>query len=264
MTKAKALCEKLDLPLHIHLHETEAEVNESAAGNRESMSCHMSDEKSRPMANMKRLGLVDNRLIGVHMNHLNDEEIAQCNDVGASVVHCPSSGCKLASGFCRVGSLTKAGVNVAIGTDGASSNNTLDMMAEMKVAALLAKGVSKDAQAVPAATALRMATLNGAKALHLDGVTGSLKPGKDADMVAISFSSPGVWPAPTSATPKFGFDPVTHIVYSSTRDQVTDVWVRGKRLLRGRELQTLKLQDLKESSEKWGQKITEALQEMRK
>merc|ERR1712232_1542815 len=116
--------------------------------------------------------------------------------------------------------------------------------------------------AVPANAALRMATLNGARAMGLESVTGSLTPGKDADMVAVSFSVPAVWPAPTSAEPRLGFDPVSHIVYSSTRDQVTDVWVKGKRLLRDRKLQTLSIQELQKSAEKWGQRITEALKEM--
>jgi 5-methylthioadenosine/S-adenosylhomocysteine deaminase len=263
MSKAKVLVDELKVPLHIHLHETEAEVVESKAGNRESQSCHLSDQKSTPIANMRRLGLVNEHLVAVHMNHLCDEEIDWLAQSKATVVHCPCSGCKLASGFCRVHDLNKAGVNVALGTDGASSNNTLDMMAEMKLAAILAKGVSKDAKAVPASTALRMATLHGAKALGLDEVTGSLKAGKDADMVAVTFSSPAVWPAPTVSDPKLGFDPVTHLVYSSSRDQVTDVWVRGRRLLKSRELQTLSIPDLQKSAEARGKMITEALKDMR-
>merc|ERR1719161_849254 len=142
---------------------------------------------------MRRLGLVNERLVAVHVTQLTDEEISWLAEAKSSVVHCPTSNLKLASGFCRVHDLDKAGVNVALGTDGASSNNALDVMAEMKLAAILAKGVSKDAKAVPASTALRMATLHGAKALGLDEVTGSLKAGKDADMVAVTFSSPAVW-----------------------------------------------------------------------
>eukprot|EP00420_Gonyaulax_spinifera_P006828 CAMPEP_0197930704 /NCGR_PEP_ID=MMETSP1439-20131203/105912_1 /TAXON_ID=66791 /ORGANISM="Gonyaulax spinifera, Strain CCMP409" /LENGTH=428 /DNA_ID=CAMNT_0043553409 /DNA_START=73 /DNA_END=1355 /DNA_ORIENTATION=+ len=220
------LSEKLNVPLHIHLHETEQEVVDSAAGERSSM-CHLSYEKCRPLENFKRLGLMTERLLAVHMNWLTPEEVAMCAECGASIVHCPCSGLKLASGFCPVAKLQEAGVNVALGTDGASSNNTLDMMAEMKTATILAKAVAKDAKVVPAARALRMATLNGAKALGLSAVTGSLTVGKDADMIAVDFSGPETWPAPSSACPAHGFDPVTHIVYSSTRDQVTDVWVRG-------------------------------------
>jgi len=126
------------------------------------------------------------------------------------------------------------------------------------------QGASSDAKAVPATAALRMATLNGAKALGLEEVTGSLKPGKAADMVAVSFKSPAVWPAPTSGQASLGFDPVTHIVYSSTREQVTDVWVQGKRLLRERELQTISVDELRKAADKWGTQITETLKDMRK
>mmetsp|Transcript_20581 Transcript_20581/g.57417 ORF Transcript_20581/g.57417 Transcript_20581/m.57417 type:complete len:629 (-) Transcript_20581:96-1982(-) len=263
ITKGGILCEKMGVPLHIHLHETSDECEASKMGNKESTSCHMSAETCTPLANLKRLGLVNQRLIAVHMNWLTDEEITWCAEAHANVVHCPSSNLKLASGFCRVADLLKAGVNVAIGTDGASSNNTLDVMAEMKLAAILAKGVSKDAASVPAQTALRMATLNGAKALGLDGKTGSLVVGKDADMIAVDFSGPATWPEPTSASANAGFDPVTHIVYSSTRDQVTDVWVRGKQLMRRRKVMTLDAREVKKAADKWGVEITKAIVEMR-
>merc|ERR1712232_260078 len=121
---------------------------------------------------------------------------------GSSVVHCPASNLKLASGFCRVNALTQAGVNVALGTDGASSNNSLDMMSEMRLAALLAKGVAKDATALPAMAALRMATLNGAKALGLDHITGSIQVGKDADLISVDFSNPATWPMPSTSGSK--------------------------------------------------------------
>lgn len=196
MKKGRDLSEKLGVPLRIHLHETAEEVEASNVGNKESKSCHMSDEKCSPLANMKRLGLVNERLVAVHMTALTDEEITWVGSAGASVVHCPVSNMKLARGFCPVNNLIKAGVNVAIGTDGASSNNSLDMMAEMKLAAVLARAVAKDARAVPAMTALRMATLNGARALGLGAKTGSLVKGKDADMIAVDFSGPATWPAP--------------------------------------------------------------------
>mmetsp|Transcript_93291 Transcript_93291/g.201816 ORF Transcript_93291/g.201816 Transcript_93291/m.201816 type:complete len:564 (-) Transcript_93291:34-1725(-) len=264
LEKGKALSEKHDTPLHMHIHETEDEPKDSAKGDRESKSCHLSDQKLTPLANMKRLGMLNKRLMAVHMNWLTDEEIRWCGEEGVNVIHCPSSNLKLASGFCRVDDLQKAGVNVALGTDGASSNNTLDVMAEMKLASLVAKAVAKDAKAVPANLALRMATLNGAKALGLDKVTGSLVVGKEADMIAVDFGQPPSWPAPTSADPSLGFDPVTHIVYSSTRDQVTDVWVKGKRLLRNRRVTTLKVGEVRKAAQKWGAEITKAVGEMRK
>jgi len=264
LRKGGQLSERLGVPLHIHLHETEEECSASRAGDRDSKSCHLSDQQTTPLANLKRLGLLNDRLIAVHMNWLTDEEVGWCGAAGATVVHCPCSNLKLASGFCRVADLLAAGVNVAIGTDGASSNNTLDMMAEMKTAAILAKAVAKDAGVVPASTALRMATLNGAKALGLASVTGSLAVGKDADMIAVSFSGPATWPRPNAAPGTPGFDPVTHIVYSSTRDQVTDVWVQGRRLMQDRKVLTLSADGICESAQKWGSKIQAALQELRK
>eukprot|EP00932_Pfiesteria_piscicida_P004230 SRR837773.14130.p1 GENE.SRR837773.14130~~SRR837773.14130.p1 ORF type:complete len:565 (-),score=107.20 SRR837773.14130:4-1698(-) len=261
--KGKTLSDKLQVPLHIHLHETSEEVEASIAGKRESPSCHMSDSKCSPVENLKRLGVLNDRLIAVHMNWLTDQEVKWCSENKVNVVHCPASNLKLASGFCRVADLLAAGVNVAIGTDGASSNNTLDMMAEMKLAAILGKGVAKDAAAVPALTAIRMATLNGAKALGLDRKIGSLTVGKEADMIAVDFSSPSAWPAPTSATPEAGFDPVTHIVYSSTRDHVTDVWVRGRRLMRERKVCTLKQAEVQKAAAKWGDSITKVIAELR-
>jgi len=262
LSKGGALSERLDVPLHIHLHETEEECSASLKGDKTSKSCHISDQLCTPLSNLKRLGLLNERLLAVHMNWLTDEEVAWCGEAGVSVVHCPCSNLKLASGFCRVADLIQAGANVAIGTDGASSNNTLDMMAEMKTAALLAKGVAKDARVVPASCALRMATLNGAKALGLASVTGSLAVGKDADMIAVSFAGPATWPQP-SAEKSPGFDPVTHIVYSSTRDQVTDVWVRGNRLMQGRKVLTLSADDIYKSVSKWGSSISDALKELK-
>lgn len=263
ITKGNNLSKELGVPLHIHLQETSEECEASSAGNRSNPSCHMSDEKCRPFANLQRLGAVTDRLLAVHMNWLNDEEVAACGASGVSVVHCPCSGMKLASGFCRVNDLLKAGVNVALGTDGASSNNSLDMMAEMKTAALLAKAVAKDARAAPAETALRMATLNGAKALGLGDVTGSLKVGKFADMIAIDFSVPAAWPAPVVAGGDVpGFDPITHIVYSSSRDQVSDVWVHGRRLMKSRKVLSVDVQEVQKSSEKWASRIQEILSEI--
>eukprot|EP00747_Dinoflagellata_sp_TGD_P164294 gnl/TRDRNA2_/TRDRNA2_184045_c0_seq1.p1 gnl/TRDRNA2_/TRDRNA2_184045_c0~~gnl/TRDRNA2_/TRDRNA2_184045_c0_seq1.p1 ORF type:complete len:488 (-),score=82.34 gnl/TRDRNA2_/TRDRNA2_184045_c0_seq1:95-1558(-) len=259
--KVKALSEKLSAPVHIHLHETVAEVRDSEAGIRTSSDCHQSDEKCRPFKNLSRLGLANERLIAVHMVHLSDEEIELAKTSKTNIVHCPSSNLKLASGFCRVGTLLAEGVNVAIGTDGASSNNTLDMMQEMRLAAILAKAESKDARVAPAMTALRMATLNGARALGLSDRTGSLVVGKDADMISVSFAQPATWPAPNTANIKTGFDAVTHIVYSSCRDQVQDMWVRGRRLMENREVKTMSMDDVRAKAEDWGSRIAAHLNE---
>ncbi|PPC89586.1 MAG: N-ethylammeline chlorohydrolase, partial [Methylobacter sp.] len=159
----------------------------------------------------------------------------------------PESNLKLASGFCPVAQCLDAGINVALGTDGAASNNDLDMLSEMRTAALLGKAVAENASAIPAATALRMATLNGAKALGIDDTTGSLKAGKFADVIAIDLDFPETQPV---------YCPTSQIVYAASRQQVTDVWVAGKRLLKQRNLTTLDLSALKSRVNEWRQRLT--------
>ena len=217
--RLRTLNDELNLPLHTHVHETAHEVAEAVRAT-----------GKRPLARLAELGLLQPNLVAVHMTQLEQAEIARLAECGAHVVHCPESNLKLASGFCPVHELLRAGVNVALGTDGAASNNDLDMLGEMRTAALLAKGVAGDATAVPAHTALRMATLNGARAFGLDDRIGSIEPGKSADLAAIDLSA-----VPTQPV----YDPVSHLVYAAGRDQVTDVWVHGRRLLSGRALTTL-------------------------
>ena len=207
---------ELDLPLHIHLHETEEEITRSLA-----------EHGVRPLERLRRLGLLGPGLIAVHGVHLAPEEIELLARHGSSVVHCPSSNLKLASGFAPIAQLLAAGVNVAFGTDGAASNNRLDLMQEMRQAALLAKAVARDAEAMPAHLALRCATLGGAIALGLDRRIGSIVPGKLADLVALRLHGPELTPC---------FDPVSHLVYAAGREHVTDVWVAGKQHLQAREL----------------------------
>ena len=167
----------------------------------------------------------------------------------AHVVHCPESNLKLASGFCPAARLLDAGVNVALGTDGAASNNDLDMMGEIQTAALLGKGVAGSPSALPAYTALRMATLNGARALGLDDETGSLEPGKSADMVALDLRDPDTQPV---------YHPVSQIVYAAGRDQVRQVWVAGRQLIRDGEPTTLEPAAILEEARKWGARIAAA------
>jgi 5-methylthioadenosine/S-adenosylhomocysteine deaminase len=217
------------------VHETAHEVDEAVA-----------KTGQRPLARLDALELLGPTLMAVHMTQLKEDEITRLAEAGASVVHCPESNLKLASGFCPVQALIKAGVNVAIGTDGAASNNDLDLLDEMRIAALLAKAVSGDATAVPAHTALRMATLNGAKALGLDEQIGSLKPGKAADITAIDLSALSSQPV---------YDPVSQIVYSVGREQVTDVWVAGRRLLANRTLTTLDEAAILRRAQVWRDKI---------
>src|SRR5918993_2334082 len=172
--RIRMLADQLDLPVHCHVHETAHEVAES-----------QQQHGQRPLARLDRLGLVNDRLVAVHMTQLTDAEIALCAARGVSVVHCPESNLKLASGFCRAADLHRAGVNLAIGTDGCASNNDLDMFGETRTAALLAKAVAEDASAFDAATALHAATLGGARALGFEALVGSIEPGKQADLVCV-------------------------------------------------------------------------------
>lgn len=235
LERVKVLAEELDLSIQMHVQETEDEVTQSLAHHNE-----------RPLQRLEKLDLLSPRLQAVHMTQLTDHEIARLRETGVHVMHCPESNLKLASGFCPVHKLNTAGVNVALGTDGAASNNDLDMIGEMRTAALLAKAVAKDASAVPAATALRMATLNGAKAMGWDEEIGSLVPGKAADMTAIHFGDLESQPI---------FNPLSHLVYCASRHHVTDVWVAGKHLLRRRQLVNLDEEAIRAKSGEWRRKI---------
>jgi 5-methylthioadenosine/S-adenosylhomocysteine deaminase len=216
LQRVAVLAEELDLPVHIHVHETAHEIEESVARH-----------GVRPLDRLEALGLLSERLIAVHAVHLSDAEIARLARAGASVAHCPVSNLKLASGIARVPALLAAGVNVALGTDGAASNNRLDMLDEARFAALLAKASAGDASVLPAAAALECATINGARALGLERRIGSVEPGKEADLVAVELASPEVAPL---------FDPVSHLLYASGREHVTDVWVAGRRVVQTRQL----------------------------
>lgn len=202
---------ELELPVHIHLHETRDELTQGVAR-----------DGHRPLGRLQDLGLVGPNLLGVHAVHLDASEIDVLARHACHVAHCPSSNLKLASGMAPVAKLLAAGVNVGIGTDGAASNNRLDMFTEMRQAALLGKAVADDPTALPAAQVLRMATLGGARALGLDATIGSLAPGKAADIVAVDFDRPELTPC---------YDPVSHLVYAASRQDVTHVWVAGELLV---------------------------------
>ncbi len=230
------LADELDVPIHMHVHETAHEIEEA-----------LKQIGKRPLQRLDELGLLNPRLLAVHMTQLTEAEIKLAEGNGIHVLHCPESNLKLASGFCQVAELLQAGINVAIGTDGAASNNDLDMLGEMRTAALLAKGVSGDATALPARTVLRMATINGARALGLDQQIGSITPGKAADLAAIDLSQLNSQPV---------FDPVSQIVYSAGREQVTDVWVAGHRLLHQRTLTTLDENTVLAQAAQWHDRIS--------
>ncbi|MDF1760754.1 MAG: TRZ/ATZ family hydrolase [Coxiellaceae bacterium] len=211
LSKAKAISKQYNTVMHIHLHETQTEVDMS-------IEAH----QKRPIQRLDDLDLVDEQLVAVHMTALNDEEIDLMATNNVSVVHCPESNMKLASGFAPVQKLLDKGVNVALGTDGAASNNDLDMFGEMRTAAFIAKGHSGDSTALPAATVLKMATINGAKALGIDDQTGSLTVGKAADMIAVDMSDYCQFPV---------YNPLSHLIYAVNSRQVQHVWVAGEHLL---------------------------------
>ncbi|HVT36523.1 MAG TPA: TRZ/ATZ family hydrolase, partial [Nevskiaceae bacterium] len=219
MRKVRAYADELGIGIHCHVHETAFEVADAQART-----------GGRPWQRLKELELLGPDFIAVHMTQLTDDEIAEAAQFGVHVAHCPESNLKLASGFCPVHRLQQAGVNVALGTDGAASNNDLDLFGEMRSAALLAKAVSGDARALGAAQALHAATLGGARALGWDAEIGSLTAGKSADFIAIDFSATHMQPV---------YSVISQLVYAAGRGDVTDVYVAGRALMRARELTTL-------------------------
>lgn len=225
------LAEKLDIPIHIHLHETAHEVEES-------LRLH----GRRPLQRLADLGLVSERLLAIHATQVSDDDRATLAAAGAHVVHCPQSNQKLASGTCPVETLRGAGINVALGTDGAASNNDLDLLAEMQSAAMVAKAQTGDAAALPAEAALAMATLGGARALRLDHALGSLVPGKQADIVAVDLDRLTTQPV---------YHPISQLIYAAGREQVNHVWVGGQHVVANGHLATLDPLALKEKARTW-------------
>ena len=236
LARMLTLSNELELPIHMHVHETADEVQQG-----------LERFGRRPIERLRELGLLGPSLLAVHMTQLTAAEIADMAQANAHVVHCPESNLKLASGFCPVQRLLDDGINVALGTDSAASNNDLDMLGEMKTAALLGKGVTGDATALPAQRVLQMATLNGARALGLAGRIGSLENGKEADIVAIDLGQLNTQPL---------FNPISQIVYAAGREQVSDVWVAGRRLLANGQLNSLDMQSIATSAARWHARIT--------
>ncbi|WP_345304677.1 TRZ/ATZ family hydrolase [Lysobacter hankyongensis] len=233
--RIRMLADQLDVPVHLHTHETAQEVQQS-----------QEKHGQRPIARLDRLGLINDRLIAVHMTQLTDAEIALCAARGVSVVHCPESNLKLASGFCPVAKLLKAGVNVAIGTDGCASNNDLDMFGETRTAALLAKAVADDAAAFDAASALHAATLGSAKAMGFDHLVGSIEPGKQADLACVDLSALETQPL---------HHVLSQLVYATGRHQVSDVWIAGRAKLRDRILVDMDLDGILANARQWQARI---------
>jgi 5-methylthioadenosine/S-adenosylhomocysteine deaminase len=229
--------DELDLPVHMHVHETQFEVDEALKTN-----------GMRPLERLDQFGLLNPNLMAVHMPSLNEMELERVAETGVNIVHCPESNLKLASGFCPVSKLQQQNTNVCLGTDGAASNNDLDMFAEMRSAALLAKGVSGDPSSCNAEQSIRMATINGARALGLDKTIGSLEIGKKADMIAVDFSQLNSQPV---------YDPVAQLVYACNSLQVSHVWIDGKNKLNNYLLTDIDAVAIISKAQQWQQKISD-------
>lgn len=237
LERIRIFADELDAPVHIHLHETAAEVADARARHGGTWITRLSE-----------LGLLGPRLQAVHMTQADPAEIALLAEAGVQVVHCPHSNLKLASGIAPVTRYLEAGINVALGTDGAASNNTLDLFSEGRLASLLAKGTSGDARSLPEASVLHMATLGGARALGLDAEIGSLEPGKQADLIAVNLSAPRFQPL---------YDPLSALVHTGAGSAVSHVWVGGRPLLFEGELQTLDESAIVASAAGWGSRVRE-------
>ena len=235
LRKLRIFANELGVGVHMHVHETAAEV---------AMAVEAGGQ--RPWARLRDLDMLGPDFVAVHMTQLSDDEITQAAEHKISVAHCPESNLKLASGFCPVAKLMAAGVNVAIGTDGAASNNDLDMLGEMRTAALLAKAVAGDAQALSATQALHAATMGGARALGLHREIGSLVPGKRADFIAINLNDVSTQPL---------YNVISQVVYAASREQVTHSYVAGQALMRDRLLTTLDEAAILARAAEWRQRI---------
>lgn len=220
-----------NIPVHLHLLETDFEIVQS-----------MAEYSERPLQRMDRLGLLNNRLLAVHMTQLQPADIDLLSERGVRVIHCPHSNLKLSSGYCPVAALLDAGVNVSIGTDGAASNNRLDLLSEARTASLLAKGQTGDAASVDAFSLLEMLTINAAKALGQGELLGSIEPGKWADLAALDLAQPETQPV---------HNVISQIAYAASSRQFTDVWVAGQRLLRAGNLVKIDLAKVLRDADAW-------------
>ena len=233
--KVLTYAEQLGLGIHTHLHETRDEISQSET-----------TYGVRPIQRIAELGLLGPGFIAAHGVHLLPHEIDMLAEYGCHIAHCPASNLKLGSGIAPVHALLKSNVNVCVGTDGAASNNRLDMFSEMRLAALLCKGISEDAAALPAYQALKMATINAAKALGLDHKIGSIEIGKQADLVAVKLSDFAISPC---------YDPVSHLVYSCGREHVTHTWVAGELRYSNGTYANIEPVELKEIIQVWQPKL---------
>lgn len=235
LTRIRQLADQLNVPVQMHVHETAAEIDDA-----------VSETGKRPIRRLDDLGLINPGLMAVHATRLTAGEIALLARNGCSVIHCPRSNLKLASGACPVADLLAAGVNVALGTDGAASNNRLDLWAEMDTAALFGKLVADDASALPAPELLKMATINGARALGLEDTMGSIEPGKGADVICVRLDELETRPV---------HDPVSQLVYAAGREHVSDVWIAGEHLLKDGSPTRLETAAIADSADRWANRM---------
>ena len=237
LEKIAMFSSELDIQVHMHIHETQFEIDEA-----------VKNTGQRPLERLDQLNLLNPNLMAVHMTSLNEMEIERIAETGVNTVHCPESNLKLASGFCPVDTLQKLNINVCLGTDGAASNNDLDMFGEMRTAALLSKGVSGDASSCNAQQSLRMATINGAKALGLSDQIGSLEVGKKADIIAVDFSQLNTQPV---------YDPIAQLVYATNSMQVSHSWINGAQKLSDYQLTDIDAVEIITTAQQWQVKIQE-------
>ena len=235
-TALRVLADQLDRRIQIHLHESAQEIENE-----------LTTSGKRPIERLRDLGLVNASLMAVHAVHVTDDEIGLIADAGVAVAHCPRSNLKLADGIAPIAAFKTAGVTVALGTDSAASNNVLDMLGEMRTAALLAKAQARDATAITASQALRMATLSGAESLGLADSIGSIETGKWADLACIDLSHINSQPL---------YDPISQIVYTAQPQQVSDVWVAGRHQLDNGALTHIDVDELLQRTSEWQFRIS--------
>ncbi len=235
LIEVRDLAQEHDLKINMHVQETMDEVTQS-----------LKETNLRPLRRLHNLGLVTPRLIAVHMTQVVDDDLEILAAHKPNIVHCPESNMKLASGICPIHEFKKMGVNVALGTDGAASNNDLNMIAEMRSAAFLSKVSTGDSSATHSYEVMKMATHNGAKALGLDAIIGTLTAGKAADFIAIDLDRIETLPV---------YHPTSSLVYAAAREQVTDVWVAGRQLMKNRQLTTIDEAAVKAKAAEWQHKI---------
>ncbi len=235
LARIRLLADEMDIPIHMHVQESPWEIEDA-----------MEKHGIRPLARLDKLGLLSPKLMAVHMTQVSEHEIALLAERGVHILHCPESNMKLASGFCPVHKLQQAGINVCIATDGAASNNDLDLLGEARTAAFLAKGISENPHALPVADAIEMITINAARALGMENDIGSIEVGKQADFCALDFSGPESRPV---------HDVLSQIIYATNREQVSDVWIAGEHILQQRQLPRMDITDISTRADQWGERL---------